>query len=98
VCNWRLTADRLGLNSDEKRGIEASVGTVRGYVPTVDVLRLWITKDRSTLRILRQFLVDEALDELVQKLDDLRMSTYSVYTAIMDCYCYHLHLCTSLHL
>jgi len=74
VCNWRLTADRLGLSADEKSGIEAGVGTVLDCVPTVDVLKLWITKDRSTVRILRQLLVDKASDELVQKLDHLRMS------------------------
>jgi len=76
VWNWHRIADGLGLSDDEKRSIEARAGTV-GYVPTVEMLRLWRMKKRSTVRILRQLLVDKASDEFVRELDDLRMSKYS---------------------
>jgi len=83
VCNWRCVADKLGLSDDEKLAVEAGTGTVVDpkrpalrHVPTVDVLRLWRTKPRSTVRVLRQVLATVASDELVQQLDRRRMSKY----------------------
>ena len=72
VHDWRRTADWLGLTDDEKRQVEA----MTDCVPTVEVLRIWSKKHRSTVRILRQMLVEEASPEFVQMLDDLRKSKY----------------------
>jgi len=76
VRDWRKIADRLGLTDIEQRDIEAKADKVVGHIPTVEVLRLWRTKKRSTVRILRQILNDEGLGELVRQLDRDRMSKY----------------------
>jgi len=77
-CDWRPVAEQLGLNNDEKRAIEVGGSVVDPVVRPdprlVHVLRLWRTKPRSTVRILRDMLVELGSDELVQQLDELRLS------------------------
>lgn len=82
VCDWHYLADHLGLTEDKKQRIEAG-GTVVDptrpgirHVRTVDVLRLWREKHRSTVRVLRNVIDTVASDELVAKLDYFRMSKY----------------------
>jgi len=84
-CNWRWTADKLGLKK-EKRDIEAGVGLVVDptrpdlrHILTVDVLRRWCMKPHSTVHILRQVLADVS-DELVREFDHRRMSEYRLYS------------------
>jgi len=75
TCDWHWLADQLGLNSDEKRTIEAgSDPAAPPHVRLVQVLRVWRVKRRSTVRILRQTLAELGDDDAVRLLDELRLS------------------------
>ena len=83
--DWRVLASKLGLGPEETHAIEAGTVTpmtlhtlpALRHVPTVDVLRLWCKKPKSTIRILRHVLAKVASDDLVQKLDHFRMSKHT---------------------
>jgi len=82
--DWHYLTDWLGFDDDEKRDLEADMvddhmrPAAVHHVPSFFVLQRWREKHGSTVRALRTAIDMVGSDELLKKLDELRMSKCSL--------------------
>lgn len=77
--DWKTLAGKLGVSNDDVRRIETTSdggggGGDRRVVPGEEVLKLWRRKEQSTIRVLRQVLGEMNRDDVIRRLDDMRLS------------------------
>jgi pyrroloquinoline quinone (PQQ) biosynthesis protein C len=82
LCDsWKKLAGMLGLSNEEIRKIELSSSSNKAY----EVLKVWRVRRDTTIRVLRQMLVDMQHDEAVNKLDDIRCGKFSICRCKVAC-------------
>ena len=74
--DWRTLASRLNIGNTDVRRIEAMVRDCSDeqLVPGEEVLKLWLRKETSTIRVLRRVLSEMQYDDVIRQLDYMRLS------------------------
>jgi len=81
LSDWKTLAGHLGIDNADARRFEAMArdcgnGSV---VPGEEVLKLWRQREGSTIRILLRMLARIKRDDVITRLNDMRLSKYVTY-------------------